>query len=36
MPDIIRCHKRYLAREVFTVLRTDYATITTWRSMGAS
>ncbi|WP_375502157.1 IS110 family transposase [uncultured Jatrophihabitans sp.] len=29
MPDIIRCQKRYLAREVFTALRADYAAITT-------
>jgi len=29
MPEIIRCQKRYLAREVFTALRADYATITT-------
>jgi transposase len=29
MPEIIRCQKRYLAREVFTALRTDYAAITT-------
>jgi len=26
---IIRCQKRYLAREVFTALRADYAAITT-------
>jgi len=29
MPEIIRCQKRYLAREVFTALRADYAVITT-------
>lgn len=29
MPEIIRCQKRYLAREVFTALRADYANITT-------
>jgi transposase len=29
MPEIIRCQKRYLAREVFTTLRADYAAITT-------
>ncbi|WP_270890030.1 transposase, partial [Pedococcus sp. 5OH_020] len=29
MPEIIRCQKRYLAREVFTALRADYALITT-------
>lgn len=29
MPEIIRCQKRYLAREVFTALRADYASITT-------
>lgn len=29
MPEIIRCQKRYLAREVFTALRSDYAAITT-------
>lgn len=29
MPEIIRCQKRYLAREVFTALRTDYATLST-------
>jgi transposase len=29
MPEIIRCQKRYLAREVFTALRVDYARITT-------
>lgn len=29
MPEIIRCQKRYLAREVFTALRADYAAITT-------
>ncbi len=28
MPEIIRCQKRYLAREVFTALRADYAAIT--------
>jgi hypothetical protein len=25
MPEIIRCQKRYLAREDFTALRADYA-----------
>ncbi len=29
MPEIIRCQKRYLAREVFTTLRADYTKITT-------
>lgn len=29
MPEIIRCQKRYLAREVFSALRADYAAITT-------
>ncbi len=29
MPEIIRCLKRYLAREVFIALRADYASITT-------
>lgn len=29
MPEIIRCQKRYLAREVFAALRADYAAITT-------
>lgn len=29
MPEIIRCQKRYLAREVFNALRADYTTITT-------
>ena len=29
MPEIIRCQRRYLAREVFTALRADYAAITT-------
>jgi transposase len=29
MPEIIRCQKRYLAREVFRALRQDYADITT-------
>lgn len=29
MPEIIRCQKRYLAREVFRTLRADYAKITT-------
>ena len=29
MPEIIRCLKRYLAREVFVALRADYAAITT-------
>lgn len=29
MPEIIRCQKRYLAREVFTALRADYAATTT-------
>jgi transposase len=29
MPAIIRCQKRYLAREVFTALRADYAATTT-------
>jgi transposase len=29
MPEIIRCQKRYLAREVFAALRADYARITT-------
>lgn len=29
MPEIIRCQKRYLAREVFTAIRADYAAITT-------
>ena len=28
MPEIIRCQKRYLAREVFTALRADYTKIT--------
>lgn len=29
MPEIIRCQKRYLAREVFTALRRDYRALTT-------
>ena len=29
MPQIIRCQKRYLAREVFDALRTDYAKLST-------
>ncbi len=29
MPEIIRCQKRYLAREVFQALRADYARINT-------
>jgi hypothetical protein len=29
MAEIIRCLKRYLAREVFIALRADYAAITT-------
>ena len=29
MPEIIRCQKRYLAREVFTALRHDYLAPTT-------
>ena len=29
MPEIIRCQKRYLAREVFQTLRADYANIST-------
>ena len=29
MPEIIRCLKRYLAREVFTALRADYLALTT-------
>jgi hypothetical protein len=29
MPEIIRCQKRYLAREVFHALRSDYAKLTT-------
>jgi transposase len=29
MPEIIRCQKRYLAREVFHALRTDYAQLST-------
>jgi transposase len=29
MPEIIRCQKRYLAREVFHALRSDYATLST-------
>jgi transposase len=29
MPEIISCQKRYLAREVFTALRADYAAMTT-------
>ncbi len=29
MPKVIRCLKRYLAREVFITLRADYAAITT-------
>ena len=29
MPEIIRCQKRYLAREVFTALRQDYRAMTT-------
>jgi transposase len=29
MPEIIRCQKRYRAREVFTALRADYAAVTT-------
>lgn len=28
-PEIIRCQKRYLAREVFTALRADYRALTT-------
>ncbi|MGX6511637.1 transposase [Rhodococcus sp. SJ-2] len=29
MPEIIRCQKRYLAREVFTALRADYRALST-------
>jgi transposase len=29
MPEIIRCQKRYLAREIFHTLRADYAEINT-------
>jgi transposase len=29
MPEIIRCQKRYLAREVFQALRADYAKLST-------
>ena len=29
MPEIIRCLKRYLAREVFNAIRVDYAAIMT-------
>ena len=29
MPEIIRCLKRYLAREVFNAIRADYATLMT-------
>ena len=29
MPEIIRCQKRYLAREVLTALRQDYRAMTT-------
>jgi transposase len=29
MPEIIRCQKRYLAREVFQALRSDYAALST-------
>ena len=29
MPEIIRCQKRYLAREVFRALRADYAELNT-------
>jgi transposase len=29
MPEIIRCQKRYLAREVFAALRADYAALGT-------
>ena len=29
MPEIIRCQKRYLAREIFRALRADYAKIST-------
>lgn len=29
MPEIIRCLKRYLAREIYTAIRTDYAAIMT-------
>ncbi|MDF3319815.1 transposase [Rhodococcus sp. C3V] len=29
MPEIIRCQKRYLAREVFSALRADYQGLTT-------
>jgi transposase len=29
MPEIIRCQKRYLAREVFTTLKQDYRAMTT-------
>ena len=28
MPEIIRCQKRYLAREVFQALRADFAKLT--------
>ena len=28
-PEIIRCLKRYLAREVFAALRADYSALTT-------
>ncbi|GJF14795.1 hypothetical protein NGTWS1803_28350 [Mycolicibacterium cyprinidarum] len=29
MPEIIRCQKRYLAREIFHTLRIDYAKLST-------
>ncbi len=29
MPEIIRCQKRYLARETFDALRADYAHLST-------
>jgi transposase len=29
MPEIIRCQKRYLAREIFHALRADYTKIST-------
>jgi transposase len=29
MPEIIRCQKRYLAREVFQAIRTDVAKLST-------
>ena len=29
MPEIIRCQKRYLAREIFHALRADYAKLST-------